>query len=111
MIARTWRGKATPDKAADYQHHFLTNVAPHIAAIPGHRGAQLLRHEVTGQVKFAAVTFWESMDSIKAFAGADPTVSVIEPEGWAALSSFDDHATHDEVVFMQHKLDATSRRV
>ena len=81
MIARSWRGKATPDKAADYQHHFLTNVVPHIAAIPGHRAPELLRREVTGQVEFTAVTFWKSIDSSRPSAGADQTVSVIEPEG------------------------------
>jgi heme-degrading monooxygenase HmoA len=99
MIARTWHGKASLARAADYQRHFTTNVAPHLKEIPGHRGAYLLRREDGAQVEFVAITLWDSMETIKAFAGDDPSRAVVEPEARAALASFDEFATHFAVAY------------
>lgn len=65
MIARIWRGRATASKADGYYRHFTTNVAPHLKEIPGHKGAYLRRRETQGEVEFAAVTLWESIETIK----------------------------------------------
>ncbi len=46
-----------------------------------------------------AMTLWESRASIEAFAGRDIRRAHIEPEGRAALSSFDDFAEHYDVAF------------
>lgn len=98
MIARMWRGSATVVDAAAYERHFATKVVPHLEDIAGHRGAFLLRREADSRVDFLAVTLWESIETIKAFAGPRPEIAVVEPEARAALSEFDDFATHFEVV-------------
>lgn len=99
MIARTWRGVATAAKADAYARHFTSTVAPHLKAIAGYQGARLLRREADGQVEFLAVTFWDSLDTIKKFSGPDPNVAIVEPEGRAALTTFDDVARHYEVAY------------
>ena len=99
MIARTWRGTAHPGKADDYHRHFTTKVAPHLKDIAGYRGAFLLRRELDGQTEFLAVTLWDSIETIKAFAGANPDVAIVEPEGRAALTTFDDVARHYQVDY------------
>ena len=99
MIARTWRGTATMAQADAYHRHFTAKVAPHLKDIAGHKGAYLLRREVDGQVEFLAVTLWDSIETIKAFAGPNPEVAIVEPEGRAALSAFDDFARHYEVAY------------
>lgn len=99
MIARTWRGTASAATADAYQRHFTTAVAPHLKDIPGHRGATLLRREADGQVEFLAVTLWDSIDAIRAFAGPDPERAHVEPEGRAALTEFDDVARHYAVAY------------
>jgi len=45
------------------------------------------------------MTFWTSLEAIKAFSGGDIGVAIVEPEGRAALSDFDDFARHYEVAF------------
>ena len=100
MIARTWKGRALREKADDYQRHFETAVAANLNSIPGNRGAQLLRRDDGHEVEFIAITFWDSLETIKAFAGDNPDVAHIEPEGMAALSSFDDLATHHQVAYV-----------
>jgi len=99
MIARIWRGSASMAKAEDYHRHFTVNVAPHLKTIPGNVGAYLLKRETGAEVEFLAVTLWDSLAAIESFAGADPTVAIVEPEGRATLSYFDDFASHYEVAF------------
>jgi len=98
MIARTWRARATAAKAPAYAKHFTEVVAPHLKELAGHRGAWLLQRQLDGRTEFVAVTLWESRKVIEAFAGMDISRSHVEPEGQAALESFDDFADHYEVA-------------
>lgn len=94
-----WHGTATVDKAGDYHRHFVTNVAPHLKKIDGHKGALLLQRAVDGEVEFIAITWWDAMKTIEAFAGSKPEVAVVEPEAQAALSAFDEWVTHYDVAY------------
>ena len=98
MIVRTWRGRAPAAKADAYQRSVTTKVFAKLPAIPGHRGASLLRRAVGDEVEFIAMTRWDSLDAIKAFAGADPTRAVVEPEARALLSTFDETVTHYDLA-------------
>ena len=99
MIARTWHGIATAAKAGEYRGHFTSTVAPRLKQIKAFHGGHLLQREENGQVDFLAVTLWDSMETIKKFAGANPDAAHVEPGGQAALTSFDDFARHYEVVY------------
>jgi heme-degrading monooxygenase HmoA len=99
MIVRIWRGQAASGNADAYHRHVTTNVFPALNDIPGHHGAYLLRREADGQVEFLAVTFWDSIESIKTFAGRNPDIAVVEPEARAVLSDYDDFVRHYEVAF------------
>ncbi|MGH7126559.1 MAG: antibiotic biosynthesis monooxygenase family protein, partial [Stellaceae bacterium] len=99
MIARLWRGVAVAGNADAYQNHATTKVFPALREIAGHRGAYLLKRSVGGRTKFLAVTFWDSVDAIRAFAGTDPETAVVEPEARAVLAEFDDFARHYEVAY------------
>ena len=95
MIARLWKGlTGTPAGADAYQLHVTTKVLPALRGIEGHRGARVLRHDQ----EFIVVTFWESMDAIRQFAGADPEQAVVEPEARAVLTEYDQRVRHYEVV-------------
>ncbi len=99
MIARIWKGRAIPAKAPAYFRHVTETVFPSLAKLAGHRGAWLLRREAEEQIEFIALTLWDSVDAIKAFAGDDISVAIVEPEGRAALAAFDNFASHYEVAF------------
>ena len=99
MIARIWRGQATSANADAYYHHVTTTVFPALTSIPGYRGAYLLRRETDGQVEFLAVTLWESLEAVRAFAGEDAEVAVVEPEARAVLSDFDEFVRHYELAW------------
>ena len=99
MIARIWRGQATNAKADAYLRHVTGTVFPSLKDLAGHRGAWLLRRQADGHTEFLALTLWESLDSIRAFAGDDIATAIVEPEARAVLADFDDFARHYEVAF------------
>ncbi len=98
MIMRLWRGQASNANADAYARHFSHTVSTSLKTMAGHRGAWLLRRPIDGQIEFLALTLWESRKSIEAFTGPDIEKAIVEPEGQAALSSFDDFARHYEVA-------------
>ncbi len=98
MFVRIWRGQATTAKADAYVSHVTEAVFPSLKGLPGHRGAYLLRREVDLHVEFLAVTFWESLEAIRAFAGDAVETAIVEPQARAVLSSFDSFARHYEVA-------------
>ena len=51
-----------------------------------------------GAVELTAHTFWASPAAIRAFAGDDITVAIVEPEARAMLLDFDRTTTHRSVV-------------
>lgn len=95
MIARLWSGKAKDAANGDlYVRHVTRNVFPELKKIAGHKGAQVLRRNQ----EFLVITFWESMDAIRRFAGDDPERAVVEPEAQAVLIDYDELVSHYEVV-------------
>ncbi|HLJ19599.1 MAG TPA: hypothetical protein VKU84_05350 [Stellaceae bacterium] len=99
MIARLWRGVAVGGNAEAYRQHVTGTVFPSLREIAGHRGAYLLKRTAGGRTEFLAVTLWDSVDAIRAFAGDDPETAVVEPEARAVLAEFDDSARHYEVAY------------
>src|SRR5216684_5132571 len=99
MIARLWRGQASSANADAYARHFSHTVTASLKTMAGHRGAWLLRRDADGKTEFLAMTLWESRQAIEAFTGPDIDKAIVEPEGRAALSAFDDFARHYEVAF------------
>jgi heme-degrading monooxygenase HmoA len=97
MIVRRFRAKATAKNAKAYAVFFRDTLTPQLKQIPGHRGAVVLSEERKKNTRITVLTFWESMDSIRRFAGANPTVAVIEPEIKPLLDSWDDTVTHLDV--------------
>jgi heme-degrading monooxygenase HmoA len=98
MIARWWTGRTAPEQADAYERLLLTEVLPGIRRHQGHRGAWLLRRASGGQVEFATLTLWESMDAVHAFAGDPPDTAVVPPAAWRLLADYDRTAVHYAVV-------------
>ncbi len=98
MIARIWRGWAPKQTADDYQRHYATDVAENLTRVPGFQGARLLRQDDGDEVRFTSITFFDSLDSVRAFAGDQYERAVVEEDARRALSHWDEQVTHEEVV-------------
>jgi heme-degrading monooxygenase HmoA len=98
MISRVWHGRTTRENADAYEQLLRTEILPGIHRVPGYRGASLLRRDVDEGVEFVTITMFDSLDAVRAFAGEDYEVAVIEPEARRLLSAFDERSAHYETV-------------
>jgi hypothetical protein len=100
LTVRTWSARAAADGAESYSRYFAGTLLPELRKLPGFEGAYLLRRDLDGDgtVELTAHTFWESPAMIRAFAGDDISVAIVEPEAQAMLLDFDSTATHRTVA-------------
>jgi antibiotic biosynthesis monooxygenase (ABM) superfamily enzyme len=98
MIARIWRGWAPVDTAADYQHHYESEVATNLKQVPGFAGARLLRRQDGDEVMFTSIVYFASMADVRGFAGEEYERAVVEEAARRALSRWDEMVTHHEVT-------------
>lgn len=96
-----WRGWTSPANADAYERFLREHMFPSMQHVPGFAGAELLRHEDGGDVAFVTITRFESLDSVRAFAGEDYERAVIEPEARALLSRHDERSEHFDVAISQ----------
>jgi hypothetical protein len=98
MIGRHWRGFAPQETAEAYLEHLRESTLPSLRDIAGHRGATVLRRRVDGEVEFVVLTYWDSLEAVRAFAGDDYVTAVVPPEARALLARFDERVVHYEVA-------------
>jgi heme-degrading monooxygenase HmoA len=101
MVLRIWRGWTTPANADAYERIVSTQVLPGIAAreVPGYHGAFLLRRPTAaGEVEFMTIMHFDSLDAVRAFAGADHEAAYVPPAARAVLKRFDERSAHYDVL-------------
>jgi antibiotic biosynthesis monooxygenase (ABM) superfamily enzyme len=94
MITRLWRGWTTIENADAYQQFLLGELFPSMRKIPGFLGADILRRVEDREVAFIALTRFDSIDAIRAFAGDSYETPVLEPQALALLSRYEQRALH-----------------
>jgi heme-degrading monooxygenase HmoA len=97
MIARHWRGWTKPSDADSYECLLKETVLPQLKQISGYRGGYVLRHDGDEEVEFVVINLFDSLDAVRAFAGADYTVAILEPEAKRLLSRVETKAMHYDV--------------
>jgi len=99
MISRLWHGWTTRENADAYERLLRDEVLPGIHRVRGFKGAYVLRRDLKDEVEFVTITFFDSLEAVKEFAGEDYEVAVILPEAHRLLSRFDARSAHYETVF------------
>ena len=97
MIARHWRGWTDVHNADAYEALLKTRVLPELKLVAGYHGGYILRSEGAVEVEFVVVNFFESIESVRVFAGDDYSTPVFEPEARLLLSRVEPIARHYEV--------------
>jgi heme-degrading monooxygenase HmoA len=102
VIVRSWSARIDASNMAKYLAHLDRSVKPALAALDGFVDAMVLERSVEGAVATArevvVQTRWRSLDAVRAFAGADISVAVVEPAAAALFTDYDRHVLHYDVV-------------
>ena len=98
MIARVWHGYTKPEHADSYESMLKPELLPGISKKEGYKGSYLLRRNLGEEVEFITIMLWESIDAIRAAAGANYETAVIPEERRQYLARCDAKAAHYEVA-------------
>jgi heme-degrading monooxygenase HmoA len=99
MLARTWRGETPLAKAAQYLQYLTHTGVKDCLATNGNQGVLVLQ-QVTPEAnaEFLFISFWESLDSIRNFAGDNIERAVYYPEDKEFLLAMEPRVVHYQVA-------------
>jgi antibiotic biosynthesis monooxygenase (ABM) superfamily enzyme len=99
MISRIWHGYTTPENAEAYEKLLKEEIFTEIKnrKITGYKGIQLLRRQVSDEVEFITIMWFDSLDSIRLFAGENYENAVIPEKARKILVRYDKQSQHYDV--------------
>ena len=99
MIGRIWHGYTTPQNADTYEDLLKEEIFIGIRErhIPGFQEIQLFRRNLGEEVEFITIMWFDTIESVRAFAGEDYEAAVVPPKARAVLKHFDARSQHYEV--------------
>jgi heme-degrading monooxygenase HmoA len=98
-VARIWRGVIRTEDRDAYNAYLADTGIKEYRQTPGNQGARILTRDLgDGRTEITTLSFWSSLDSIRAFAGDDISVAVFYPEDDRYLLERDLTVTHYEVA-------------
>lgn len=98
MVARIWRGLTARAKADEYVRYLEVTGVRECRATPGNRGVLVLRRLDGDRAEFLLISFWDSLDAVRAFAGPDVERAVYYPEDPEFLLELEPSVRHYEVL-------------
>ena len=98
MILRRWRGAVRAEDAERYLIHQAETGVGDYRATPGNLGVLVLSRPLGDLVEVVTLSFWESMDAVRAFAGEDPEQARYYPGDDEFLVEKDARVEHHDVV-------------
>ncbi|MGH8189207.1 MAG: antibiotic biosynthesis monooxygenase, partial [Steroidobacteraceae bacterium] len=97
MISRHWRGLCRRERVDEYVEHLRSETFPALERISGFVSASILRRAAPTGVEFLIVTQWQSLEAIRAFAGAAAETAVVPAKVQQMMIDYDREARHYEV--------------
>ncbi len=98
MIARAWHGATPATQSEAYTAYLVQTGVKDCLATPGNRGVQVLRRVSGDRAEFVFISFWESLEAIRAFAGRDIERARYYPEDRHYLLTLEPTVTHYDLV-------------
>ncbi|MBS9464065.1 antibiotic biosynthesis monooxygenase [Flagellimonas sp. 389] len=97
MIARIWHGTTKAEHYQEYTAFMKSKAIPDYRKTKGFIKLSFLRRIERDIAHFNLITYWESLDVIKNFAGDDFEIAKYYPLDSEYLLEFEEKVTHYEV--------------
>ena len=98
LIARIWHGVTDAARADVYAAYLERTGARECRATPGNRGVYVLRRIKQDHAEFTFISFWDSFEAIRRFAGEDYEKAHYYPEDRDFLVELEPFVDHYEVI-------------
>jgi heme-degrading monooxygenase HmoA len=93
-----WHGRVPTSKAKAYREFLNSRAIPDYQSVDGNISVHILERTEGEVTHFITLTFWNDMESIKAFAGEEAETAKYYPEDKDFLLEFEPKVVHYEVV-------------
>jgi len=93
-----WHGRVASEKAKAYREFTKRTAIPDYQSVPGNISVYVLERPEGDITHFITLTFWESLEAIRGFAGDDLERAKYYPEDKDFLLEFEPRVVHYEVV-------------
>jgi len=97
-IARVWYGRTPSSKEEDYVEYIKKTGVKGLRQIEGNLGVLLLKRVNKDVAEFTVISFWESKEAIKRFAGEDINKARYYPEDSEYLLEMPEELEHYDVA-------------
>ncbi len=101
MIVRMWHGRVDSSKSDEYAEFMKQRAVPDYASVEGLQKLLFLRKNEKDVAHFLLVTYWDSMESVKKFAGEQPEKAKYYPEDDQFLLEKEELSALYEVFYEQ----------
>ncbi len=97
-VARSWRGRVPAERGDDYLAYLRRTGVPDLRATPGNVGVEVLRRGYGTTAEFLLISYWESEEAIRAFAGDPVDRARYYPEDASFLLEMSDRVEHWDIA-------------
>jgi heme-degrading monooxygenase HmoA len=98
-IMRLWHGEVAIEKADEYEKFMIERAAPDYGSVEGLVKLYFQRKNEEKKAHFLLVTLWDSIESVKKFAGDNPEIAKYYPEDDDFLLEKEEHVSMYEVFY------------
>jgi heme-degrading monooxygenase HmoA len=101
VICRLWHGWTARADADAYERYLREELYPRLDGVDGYRGHHVLRRADGEEVEFVTMTWFDSLDAVRAFAGDDYETPVITEHAAALLARYEGRAVHYDLALQE----------
>jgi len=98
-----WHGRVPEARREEYRRYLIESGIRKLEQIPGNLGADVLERTADGVAEFTVISYWPSLDAIRAYAGADVEKTHNLPRDPEFLLELEPHVRHFDVVLSDRK--------
>ena len=101
MMVRTWHGRTRLIDGDEYEAFMKERAAPDYGSVEGLKNLFFTRRNEGDVSHFLLVTVWDSIDSVKKFAGENPEIAKYYPEDDDLLLEKEEYSQNYQVFHSQ----------
>jgi len=98
MYAREWKARCPVASKDSFIAYLYETGIKDTAATAGYLGAQIFTRTLENRVEVTLISYWDSLESVKSFAGENISEARLYPEDFKYGLEADHFVSHYEVI-------------